>query len=291
VSGRQREGQSHDPGPHRRATVAEHGDGTFLGGTDRGDELGKREPHRHDAGLLDDSRRPLRHRRIRPLRRSYLGVGRFLLRIALRVLREQPSEFELGEEPAQLLGRGWHPAQLAHGQGQHHIVAKPDKFARQRQLRARLGDGLALLAFDLLDVRQHAVERAVGRDELRRGLGPDARDAGDIVDRVAHEREQVAELLGENAPFLFDLGRAQQSVFHGVEELHILGAQLHEILVGRADHNRQILALAARTSVAMTSSASTPGSESTLYPKASATWWARSICAMRSGGVGGRLAL
>jgi len=39
----------------------------------------------------------------------------------------------------------------------------------------------ALGAFDLLDVREHFLQRSVALDQLARGLVADPRDAGDVV--------------------------------------------------------------------------------------------------------------
>ena len=81
------------------------------------------------------------------------------------------------------------------------------------------------------------VERAELVDELGRGLGPDAGHAGDVVDAVAHERQHVADQLGRNAELLAHLLHPEAAVLHRVEHRHVAVAELHQILVRRADHH------------------------------------------------------
>ena len=58
---------------------------------------------------------------------------------------------------------------------------------------------LALGARDLVDAREHGLEVAEALQQVRRGLVPDARDAGDVVARVALEADEVGDQLGRDA--------------------------------------------------------------------------------------------
>ena len=58
---------------------------------------------------------------------------------------------------------------------------------------------LALGARDLVDAREHGLEVAEALQQVRRGLVADARDAGDVVARVALEADEVGDQLGRDA--------------------------------------------------------------------------------------------
>ena len=80
-------------------------------------------------------------------------------------------------------------------------------------------------------------------DQLGRGLGPDPANAGHIVDRVAHQRQHIADQRGGHAEFLDHFRNVDADILHGVEHVDIAGAlgttgradQLHQILVGGDD--------------------------------------------------------
>ena len=46
--------------------------------------------------------------------------------------------------------------------------------------------------------------------ELGSGFWSDSIDPGNVVDRVASQREDIGNLDGRNAPLLLDLGRTEQ---------------------------------------------------------------------------------
>ena len=79
-------------------------------------------------------------------------------------------------------------------------------------------------------------------DQLGRGLGPDAADAGHIVHRITHQRQHVADQIRRDAEFLGDLGNVDPRVFHRVEHVDMPSGgrradQLHQILVRRDDRH------------------------------------------------------
>ncbi len=96
------------------------------------------------------------------------------------------------------------------------------------------------LVLDLGGVRQQVLERAVGRDQLARALVADARNALDVVDRVAHQREHVDDLLGSDAELLLHARRVEPgALVAGVEDADAVPDELKEILVHRHDRDRK----------------------------------------------------
>ena len=71
-------------------------------------------------------------------------------------------------------------------------------------------------------------------DEQGRGLRADPGDSGDIVDAVAHQREDIADLFGWHSELFDHLVDPDPAVVHRVEHVDVAVDQLHQILV-RAD--------------------------------------------------------
>ena len=154
---------------------------------------------------------------------------------------QQAAEAVLGEEGGKRFGRAL--AQL-------HIVNRDRQFAiflQRNQNAAEFGIGAmfeqAFLQLALFHLRRRVEcggERSVILDQFGRGLRADPEDAGDVVDRIAHQREHVAHQFGRDAELLFDLGGADPRALHRIEHIDraalFAGAdQLHQVLVGRDD--------------------------------------------------------
>ncbi len=90
-------------------------------------------------------------------------------------------------------------------------------------------------------------ERAVFGDQSARGLGADAEDAGNVVDRIAHQREDVADQFGRDPELGLDLLDIDPLALHGVEHVDsaaiAFADQLHQILVGGDDRDIPALRL------------------------------------------------
>ena len=86
---------------------------------------------------------------------------------------------------------------------------------------------------------EHALERAVLRDQLAGGLVADPGDARDVVGRVALEPDEVGHLLGRDAVAGEDaLGRVDVDVGDAARRHHqadVVGAELERVAVGRDD--------------------------------------------------------
>ena len=101
-------------------------------------------------------------------------------------------------------------------------------------------DIFLLFALQLIGVREHVLHRSVFGDELLRGFGTDAGNAGDVVGRVARHPENIDDLFDLfDAPLFehfFDTEHFGVGAFFG--GLHHEGVfvdELGEIFIGR-DH-------------------------------------------------------
>ncbi len=100
----------------------------------------------------------------------------------------------------------------------------------------------ALLQLGFLHVGS-SIERggqtAIVLDQLGRGLRADSENAGNVVYRIAHQREHIADQLGGDAELFLDLFDADTRAFHGVEHIDLgpiaCPDQLHQILVAADD--------------------------------------------------------
>ena len=150
-------------------------------------------------------------------------------------MAQQAIEFQLAVE----LGEGFdiRPGDLERveikldrrvaGDGRQH-------FAHQ-DLVAVLLQALAIsLALDFGGVLDGAFDTAVGLDQIARSFVTDTGGAGDIVDRISLEREQVDDLLRRDALHFLDLvGVVEQVALHGVEHVDVVADELRQILVAR----------------------------------------------------------
>ena len=114
----------------------------------------------------------------------------------------------------------------------HQLPGPPGRLGVLAQALLLLG------ALDLVDIRQQVVERAELLEE--RGGEPfaDPGDPGDVVDRVAGQRQEVDDLVGPDAPFLLEGRRVDDRVLAEVEDPDVVGEELAGVLVGGADRRR-----------------------------------------------------
>ena len=93
----------------------------------------------------------------------------------------------------------------------------------------------ALLLLDFRRARQQRFEIAIFGDELRAGLHADARNARNVIDRIARQRLHVDHPVRLHAEFLEDFRLADLAVLHCVVERDALAHELHQVLVGGYD--------------------------------------------------------
>ena len=115
--------------------------------------------------------------------------------------------------------------------------------AQQLAARTRLvGVGQQRLAVLLLRnvgrALEQRVERAVGGNQIAGALFADAGHALHVVDRVAHQREHVHDLLRRDAELLFHAGGVVPRAFVArVEHADAVPHELKEVLVARDDRD------------------------------------------------------
>ena len=97
----------------------------------------------------------------------------------------------------------------------------------------------------LLDVRQQVIERAELLEERRGESLADPGDAGDVVDRVPRQGQEVHDLVGADAPVLLEGRGVDDGVLAQVEDPDVVGEELAGVLVGRADDDVEPALLAA----------------------------------------------
>ncbi len=89
---------------------------------------------------------------------------------------------------------------------------------------------------DFVDAFEQDIQAAEVGEQGRGGLGADAGHAGDVVHRVAAQREIVGDLVRMHAEPLVDAGRPPAQIAGVIPLLVVLAQQLAEILVRRHDH-------------------------------------------------------
>ena len=90
----------------------------------------------------------------------------------------------------------------------------------------------------LLDLRralQQRLEVTVFEDQLRRRLDTDAGHAGHVVHRIPRQGLHLDDFFGADAEFRQHAFRADFHILHRIQHRHLVGDELHQILVGRHD--------------------------------------------------------
>ena len=167
-----------------------------------------------------------------------LGFGRS----RSRSRRQQPpgerADFELLKQGAQRLFVG----RLAHEVGLVQLDGCVGQNRRQNPRQTGhfgvFAHAFAQLSGDLVAVGEHVLEGSVLGKQLGGCLLADARNTGNVVDRVAHQSEDVNDLLDAlDAPLFADLGGPPHlcglAAPGGLVHFHAVRHQLAKILVGR----------------------------------------------------------
>ena len=166
----------------------------------RQDRLDGEAPARAERGTraTPPGRRPARSRQAGPRRAPGPGAS-------------SVGELELGPERAEPLPLGLPDPEALQVELDGERPLEHRQLTREERLVAVARQRLAQLrAGDHREVRVERLEAAELPQELLGGDLPDPRHAGDVVDRVAHQREDVGDALGRDAPVLLDLLRRRR---------------------------------------------------------------------------------
>ena len=187
------------------------------------------DPRHLDAGHLD-------------------GRGRDRL-VELVDATEQVPELEPAEDLLQLRAVRRREHELGRVDVERQVATHRGEHLGPAGLLGVLAEVLCPRRREIVHVLEHALQRPVLRDQLARGLVPDAGDAGDVVGRVPLEPDEVGHLLRGDAVAGEDaLGRVDVDVGHAARRHHqadVVGAELERIAVGGDDaglHTRLVCA-------------------------------------------------
>ncbi len=124
------------------------------------------------------------------------------MRIHATEIGQPGPEFEFVKKLAQARCVRCLAFQIGRAEFERHIALYRGQLPRQRQLGERGAQVLAGLALDVGGVRDQIIQRAIFREPLDRGLGPDAGHTRDVVRGVADEREVLDDALRRHAEAL-----------------------------------------------------------------------------------------
>ncbi len=144
----------------------------------------------------------------------------------------EPSKAQIGKESSQPRAVGWLDASRLPVDFDRQVGVQLDQLAAGEGL---IGEILQIL-FELcagrfVGVLQHFFERAKLLQQRGRFLRADERNAGDIVDGIAHERLKIDHLVGPHAPVELERGRVVERVLADVEDLDERPQELADVLV------------------------------------------------------------
>ena len=157
-------------------------------------------------------------------------------------LAQQAGEAMLGEEGGERLGRDRIELEIVERDRQRAVFLELDQHPAEPRHVGLLDQAVAELArLHRGRCGERAFERAVFLDQLGRGLGPNAADAGHVVHCIAHQRQHIANALRLDPELLHHFGQVDPLVLHRIEHVDVAAPgiwpadQLHQILVGRDD--------------------------------------------------------
>ena len=101
-------------------------------------------------------------------------------------------------------------------------------------------------SFDFLRAIERRFRGTKAADQFLRAFFADAFRAGNVVDRIAHERHHVGDFFGRHAHQLFHFCRVDNQVGFigpraGTQHAHVSADELHHVLVARDDGNVEAL--------------------------------------------------
>jgi hypothetical protein len=179
-----------------------------------------------------------RRRRARGLaaRAALVGcVGFDIRRIDLRIFGDaarQRGKFHRFKEGDQLARIGLVHREFVQRHVERDLVVEQHQLSRNARLLGVLDQRLApLRLLDLAGALEQRLEVAIFDDQLRGGLDADAGHARHVVGGIPGQRLHLDHFFRRHAEFLDHLGNADAAVLHGVEHGHLVGDELHQVLI------------------------------------------------------------
>ena len=154
---------------------------------------------------------------------------------------EQAVEAVLGEEGSERTGRHRFELEIIERHRQRAVFLQLHQHPAEPCHIGLLDQAVAQLA-GLHGGRggERGFEVAIFLDQLGRGFRSDAADPGNIVHRIAHQREDIADQPGRHAELLEHFGNIDAQVLHRIE--HVDGAAAFAaVITGGADELHQVL--------------------------------------------------
>ncbi len=185
-----------------------------------------------------------------------LGLGAHGLRGRQRLVErvdpaEEPAKLEAPEDLLELRAIGRAGDEIVRVDVELEVAPHGREELRGSRLLGVLGHGLRARRRELGCVLEHALERAVLRDQLPCGLVADPGDPRDVVAGVALEPDEVGHLVWAYAVAQLDaLGRVDVDVrdaTRGHHQADVLGDELERIPVGRDDARLDLRLVGARS--------------------------------------------
>ena len=121
---------------------------------------------------------------------------------------------------------------------QRHVLLDRHQGAVERQPLQHCAQVLADLAADPIGIGDHRIQRAVLAQPLGGGLGPALVHAADVVHGVAHQRQEIHDLLRTHAELGHHPGLVEHAARHRVGQGDARPHQLGEVLVAGGDVHR-----------------------------------------------------
>ena len=121
-----------------------------------------------------------------------------------------------------------------------NIVLERDELPAERQHVSGRFEICAPLALDLVEVGQHSVKGAITKDQLGCGLRPYPGDPRHVIRGIAHQGQNVPDVVRLHAFGSKHLLRSDRFVLIDVQQVNMLADQLGEILVARDDADIEV---------------------------------------------------
>ena len=151
----------------------------------------------------------------------------------------------LFEEDGQRIGRDRLKLEIVKRDRERAIFLQRDQDPAEPRHLGLLDQAVAQLGWlHLGRGGQGGLQAAMLLDQLGGRLRTDPADAGNVIDRIPHQRQDIADQLGRHAELFLHFGHTDANVLHRIEHVDTGFAalamparadQLHQVLVGRND--------------------------------------------------------